>query len=613
MSRSAHRIIVSAVWWAPAFALLTAAPAAGADGFVNVRDHLPARWPVDGSVDLRAPIQKVLDAHAMVFFPGSDDPAKPLVYPTSTGLIVRPNCRIRLGANAWLKRLPSAGQLIELKDGARMTGGIIDGNKYAHWPEFPNLGKTDAAVRIRNHCVVEDVVVFNNPGIAFFSTNSHSKVYRCLAENVGYIDVKFGVTYWRSKWDRYSGDGFYFRGTGNLIKDCEAYDCFRWDYCSSHSGARQNSYVDCKGGDVNLRTYGFIDIEAAYAGNRLIRCVSPNSRLVTSRSAHLEILQCMASYIYVNGAEWPKGAPPRPSKSPAPRIDGCITTNGGIIIGGQDATGRQDWAGASSPIVTNNRMYLMQVLPQKRYSQWSFYVHSTDGAGIVANNVLYEYDDGKARGPGMRLDNVKGRDNSVLYGRWDLKLATPSLRYGYIDPKALDRHRRRKAMAALKSKKASLGISGPIASVVWLADEVPFVRDGKEQGEAAGWAARPPDGEGRVLKMRVGSHWTNQHKKGGFDRFLGPGWYYFSFPWPEVKTGQTAHLLLSAIDSEARIFLNGRLVGSHSGWKEPAAVRLKNSWRRPEGKQMLAVKVWTTSGLAGLYGPVAIVIEGAAK
>ena len=476
-----------------------AGPAADADGWVDIRNHLPAQWPTDGSIDLCEPIQKVLDAHAMVFFPGSDDPAKPLLYTTSTGVIVRPNCRIRFGANAWLERLPSEGSLIELKNGARMTGGVIDGNKYAHWPKFPNLGKTDGGIRIRDHCVVEDVVVFNNPGIAFYSTGSHNKVYRCLAENVGYIDVKFGVTYWRSKWDKFSGDGFYFRGTGNLIKDCEAYDCFRWDYCSSHSGARQNSYIDCKGGDVNLRTYGFIDIEAAYAGNRLIRCVSPNSRIVSSRSAHLEILQCVGSYIYVNGSEWKKGAPPRATKALAPRIDGCATTNGGIMIGGQDATGRQDWAGASSPIVTNNRMYLMQVLPQRRYSTWSFYVHSTDGAGVVANNVLFEYDDGKTRGPGMKLDNVKGRDNSVVYGRWDLKLATPSLRYGYIDPKALDRRRRRKAMATLKSKKASMGITGPIASVTWLAEEVPFARDGKDQGQAAGWTERPPTGKGRIL------------------------------------------------------------------------------------------------------------------
>ena len=120
------------------------------------------------------------------------------------------------------------------------------------------------------------------------------------------------------------------------------------------------------------------------------------------------------------------------------------------------------------------------------------------------------------------------------------------------------------------------------------------------------------------IKMRVGSHWSRQHKNiRGFDRFLGPGWYYLSFPWPEVKAGQAAHLYFSAIDSEARFFLNGRLVGSHNGWKEPAAIRLKESWRRPGGKpgakEMLAVKVWTTSGLAGLYGPVGIVIEGAAK
>ena len=510
-----------------------AAATAGAapPGFVNVRKHLPATWATDGSVDLREPIRKVLNAHAMVFFPGSDDPARPLIYPFSAQVVVRNRCEIRFGANAWVKRLPSSGRLIRLHNGARMSGGVIDGNKYAHWPKFKNLGKTDAAVETFSNCVVEDVTVFNSPGIAFFSYGSYNKIYRCRAENIGYIDVKFGADFYQGKWDNFSGDGFYFRGTGNLIKDCEAYDCFRWDYCSSHSGARQNTYVDCKGGDVNWGTYGFIDIEGADENNRLIRCTSPNSPLVASGSPRLDILQCMASLIFVRGGD-------------APRIDGCITTRDGISVGGWDPGAKKNTPGPAAPMVTNNRMYRMGSGRSGGFGAYfrrSFAVHSADGSGVVAGNILFEYDDGKKRGPGMKLDNIKGRDNRVVYGRWDLKLAKPSLRYGYVDRKVLERRRRGKAMERLKRNKQSLGIAGRIDSVRWLDAVVPFAKDDKDQGQSAGWASAVPRGKAKIFDMRISSHWSRQHGGSGFRRFRGPGWYYFTFDWPALTDGRAAY------------------------------------------------------------------------
>ena len=75
----------------------------------------------------------------------------------------------------------------------------------------------------------------------------------------------------------------------------------------------------------------------------------------------------------------------------------------------------------------------------------------------------------------------------------------------------------------------------------------------------------------------------------------------------------SGYLFFSAIDSDARFFLNGRPIGSHSGWNTPAVIAVKTPGRPPTGKQMLAVKVWTPTGLAGLYGPAALVIEHGAK
>ncbi|MFW6438016.1 MAG: hypothetical protein ACOCZ7_03285, partial [Armatimonadota bacterium] len=158
--------------------------AQGESGWTNVKDYLPDTWAADGSQDLREAIQQAFDENSMVYFPGSDDPENPLVYPVTCGLETRENARVQFGANAWLLRIPSEGSVIALSNGAHLSGAVIDGNKYNHWPEFEDLGKNDPGVRIANNCVVEDCVVFNNPGIAFFSYGSYNKLYRCLAENV---------------------------------------------------------------------------------------------------------------------------------------------------------------------------------------------------------------------------------------------------------------------------------------------------------------------------------------------------------------------------------------------------------------------------------------------
>lgn len=584
-------------------ALLTLLAVPGAAQFVSIDGYLPADCPTDGSVDLTDAIQSALAAESALLFPGSNDPQNPRIYATRPGLETQPNARIVFGPNARLLRLPGEGAVISLGEGAHLTGAVIDGNKYNHWPEFQDLGKNDPGIRFSNHCVIEDCVVFNNPGIAFFSYGSYNKLYRCLAENVGYIDLKFGAMNYAGARDRWSGDGFYLRGTGNLVRDCEAYDAQRWAFCSSHSGARQNTYVDCRGGDINFRTYGFIDIEGAEGNNRLIRCISPNSHIAIPGTPQTEVIQCMASRISFYDHQNPDSVEMYGGqRGIAPRIDGCITTEGGIVIGGWSSQRGKLVPGAVAPIVTNNRMYKMHSGPSDGYSDWSFSVHSTDGSGVVSGNILFEFDDGYTKGPGMNLENIEGFDNHVVYGQWQLDLPKLRMRYGSYNEEQVNARKLEYARELLAEKAEELGLTGEVVSLQWLPLTARFVKDPRDTGEGAGWQRAVPEGVEDLIEMPVGTHWDFT-----IGRYHDVGWYYMPLELPDVPAGRGLYIYISGIDSEAKLFVDGELLGRHEGWDRPSLLAIPTGLRRP-GRQLLAVKVFTPAGMGGIYGPMALVV-----
>ena len=181
--------------------------------FVDVRDYLPKGYVTDGSVDYREQIQKCLDENTCVYFPGSNDHKKPMVYGATAGLKTKPFSVIRFGPNAILKRLPSTDDLIRLRTGTRLIGAVIDGNKYSHWPMMKNRPikpysfVAGHAVVMEGRNVVEDCFVYNNAGIAFGAWGGgNNKLYRCRAENCGFLEA-MGTNYWSGEYA--SGDGFY--------------------------------------------------------------------------------------------------------------------------------------------------------------------------------------------------------------------------------------------------------------------------------------------------------------------------------------------------------------------------------------------------------------------
>lgn len=592
-----------------AVAVFVSVAHAGA-GWVNVQDYFPDDWQEQEQLDLREYIQEAVNENPRVFFPGGNNADDLVKYHMTTGLEVPEHHQLDFGPHHRLVRLPSEGLLIVLNDHARLSNAVIDGNKYAHWPEFEDLGKnSDTAIRMRSHTVVKDTVVFNNPGHAFGTWSDYNKLYRCRAENIGYIDVRYGAMHYAAARDGVSGDGFYIRGEGNLIKDSVAYDAQRWDFCSSHSGAKQNTYVDCRGGDVEFRTYGFIDIEDADDNNRLIRCISPNSHIAIPISARTEVIQCMASRI----TAWDRPESIERYEDDAGvrnhglLLDGNITTEGGIVIGGWSSQRDQLVPGAASPIVVNNRMYKQHAGPSDGYSDWSFSIHAADGHGVVANNMLFEFDDGYTRGPGMNLDNVEGQNNQVVYGKWDdLDLPRPRLRYGYYDHDLIEQRAQAYAEEQLREYLAEAALDLADPQVHWLPLVGQFVVDAQDEGEAATWATGLPE-EASARELHLTEHWTTQDAD--LAMFRGPGWYYLPFEWP-AENGQQLYLFASAIDSEARIYVNGRLVGEHSGWDTPSITPIDAEARDADtAEQLLALKVWTPAGLAGIYGPLALLVE----
>ena len=376
------------------------------DFYVDVRGYLPQGYVIDGSVDYKPHIQKCFDENPHVIFPGSDDPTKPMVYGVTGAkedgiLKTRPKARIRFGPNAVLKRLPSFGDLFELGHGTHLTGAVIDGNKYAHWPLVrdrpvkPYAFVIGHAVTLRGGNVIRDCFVYNNAGIAIGGWYaSDNRIYRSRVENCGFLEA-LREPVWAG--EHASADGFFFYREShyNIVKDSEAIDCARWGFVVE-GGSAYNTFVDCRGGDVHVRTFGFIDVESAGPGNSLVRCRSPNSDL-SVQSYFQDAVGCTARKIWAEHASYP-------------RFLGC-TSVGGWFRFGEVREDRFVTPGRESPMLGHNRFLLGGVS-----SDHSLTVICADGRGLATNNVLYGSADGDRRSTEMLLFGVGSRSGNIQSG-----------------------------------------------------------------------------------------------------------------------------------------------------------------------------------------------------
>ena len=424
------------------------------DFYVDVRTYLPEGHVTDGSVDYKVQIQKCLDEHVAVFFSGSDDPDRPMVYGVtgaSVGGILRtrPNARLRFGPNTVLRKLPSIGDLLTLGHGAHLIGAVIDGNKYAHWPlvkdrEFrPYAFVIGHAVKLQGRNLVRDCFVYDNAGIAFGGWHSSdNKVYRSRAENCGFFEATPELQFLG---EHASADGFFFaRDSGyNLVKDCEAFDCTRWDFVPTEN-VRYSTFVDCRGGDVNVQSFGFIDVESAGPGNSLVRCKSPK-RYANAAGIHLDVIGCTASEIVAEHASYP-------------RILGCTVVDGPFRACevGDD---RFVMPGRESPMVLLNRIFL-----GGPSADHSLTVSCSDGRGTVADNVLYGFRKGKQQSTEMLLYGVASCNGNIeASGDWKRQIDQFQKGYylrAHVDQKFVQKRKREVAQLELAAYLPKLGIRG---------------------------------------------------------------------------------------------------------------------------------------------------------
>ena len=567
--------------------------------WVSVRDYLPADASLDGSVDYREQFNKALGENVSLLVPGSDDADSPHVYGLTTGVEVPDGHTLRAEPHAVLKRLPSKGQLLHVGVGSRVVGVTVDGNKYAHWPQFEDLGKSDSAFILRGRCVMEDCYAYDVPGIAFQCYSNHNVVRRCKARNCGYIDLKFNADYYQGKWDRWSGDGFYMRGHHNVVVDCEAYDCFRWAYTTCHENAGLATYVNCKGYAVNWKPYGFIDIEGCDGGGTtMINCVGTYGTIAISTSG-TKAYGCEAADIHVYNAD-------------DVEIIGCTTHGGGLGVGGWSSSANSAVRGGNNPLVIGNTVNMYGPTSGiGGVSDWSLSVFSADGRGLAANNVLNEYEGPEGKGQGMKLDNVAAHNNSVTYGTAHVPPRAPKAAGG--ESAELRTRMRRRQLRTFATKAGTLagelGFQRQITNITVVEAEALFVKDLEQKGEDQAWSdagRRPPAEE--LKPIRLGEHWDGQH-----GQYHGHAWYFAEFTLDQDHRfiADKVHLLFGGVDSDCRVFLNGKLLGEHSGWNEPFLLEVPIDLLKWEdqGTNDLAIHVWTPAGLGGVYGHIAALLS----
>ena len=588
---------VETVTIALAVLMLAATAHSGPQPFTSIADYLPEDCPTDGSVDLTEHVTRALAERSALYFPGSDDPEAPRIYALRAQLVVPRGTALAFGPNSLVRRLPSRGSLFRLQEYCRISGAVIDGNKYGHWPALKDVGdegpgvagtKMFFGIRTESHCLVKDCFVYNSPGGGFCTRARGSKFIRCRAENVGFIDVKFGAGHYSADRDKWSGDGFAIAGPQNIVRDCEAFDCFRWDFNSSHASVRGTTYVDCRGGDINWRSYGFVDFEASGANNRLIRCYSPNSWIVVS-SPRAEIIDCVASAIIAHGADYIT-------------IRGCTTTRRGIALGWHYEEQDKHYGG-KSPLVSGNRIFMSE--PGGVVAAAALHVMSGDGSGIVADNIIFACrGEGTIAGKTVSLEGFEQHtgSNQVVYGQWkvDEAYAQPQMIRGYIDWDHIGRHKVTVFETHLSKSLPEIGLEGEPTWKHIIIGEVPFALDFDRKGFEEKWFL--PGSRPETRGVRVGWPWNKQ-----VGDIYVPGWYFIDFEVPAEHAGKQAWLYFGAVDSHGTIWLNGTKLGEHDGWDEPFSFEVTG--KLAAGANRLVVRSETSLGLAGIYKPIAVVAK----
>ncbi len=119
------------------------------------------------------------------------------------------------------------------------------------------------------------------------------------------------------------------------------------------------------------------------------------------------------------------------------------------------------------------------------------------------------------------------------------------------------------------------------------------------------------DGMSRV-RSNAGFGWEKQ----GFPDYVGFAWYFQTFTVPkEFLTAKHLYILFGAVDEEAWVYLNGKMVCERSVastgqpvsvlWSEPFLIDAAQ-YLNKDGENRLAVRVFNGLGMGGIWKPVTL-------
>ncbi|MCA9204912.1 MAG: hypothetical protein KDA59_17790, partial [Planctomycetales bacterium] len=106
---------------------------------------------------------------------------------------------------------------------------------------------------------------------------------------------------------------------------------------------------------------------------------------------------------------------------------------------------------------------------------------------------------------------------------------------------------------------------------------------------AARDARQPQEYDGQILVP-----FCIESALSGVKKLVGPEkqlWYHTSFNLPSATANEIWQLHLGAVDWEATVYVNGKVVGSHKGGYTPFSFNI-SPYLKKKGKQELVVRVW---------------------
>jgi hypothetical protein len=141
-----------------------------------------------------------------------------------------------------------------------------------------------------------------------------------------------------------------------------------------------------------------------------------------------------------------------------------------------------------------------------------------------------------------------------------------------------------------------------------------FRPDPQDEGVSQEWF-RPEGADADWLRIPVGKAWE-QTAAGTYD---GYAWYRARFTLPAERAIMALALVFGAVDEQAWVYLNGRLLGEHTVkstgkpageiWEEPFEIKVPVAALRPGAENVLAVRVHDSAFAGGITRRVRLVAE----